>query len=219
MKTSIATVSISGNFSEKPEAIAAGAMSSGATEESNTIIVALKNANYGGWVLAQIVDPAAAAFAHEAGVGATGTVTLGGEVDPGRYAAVTVQAVVALLSDGQAQLETMGMDLEAGPTAVLKFENFIIVVLSHSVSLFDRALYYANSCNPRGFDLVMMKLSHAEFHMYDAWIEKNFNIDAPGATSANITSLSHTICARPTYPPGPAIKFVPKATIFQQGAT
>lgn len=195
MKTSIATASISGNFSEKPEAISADATSSGATEESNTIIAALKNTNYGGRVLAQIVDPAAAASAHEAGVGATVTVTLGDAIDPGRYTAVAVQAVVALLSDGQAQLETMGMALEAGPTAVLQFENFTIVVLSHSVSLFDRALYYdyANSCNPRGFDLVVMKSSHAEFDMYDAWIEKNFNIDASGATSANITSLSYTI--------------------------
>ena len=216
MKTSIATVSISGNFSEKLEAIAADATSSGATEDSNTIIATLKNANYGGRVLAQIVDPAAAAAAHEAGVGATVTVTLGGAIDPGMYTAMTVQAVVALLSDGRAQLETMGMALEAGPAAVLQFENFTIVALSHSVSLFDRAMYYANGCNPRGFDLVVMKSPHAEFHMYDAWIEKNFNIDASEAMSANLPSLGHTISARPTYPSDPATKFVPKATIFQR---
>lgn len=217
MKTSISTVSISGNFSEKLEAIATDATSSGATEESNTIIAVLKNANYGGRVLAQIVDPAAAA-AHEAGVGATVTVTLSGEIDPGMYTAMTVQAVVALLSDGQAQLETMGMALEAGPTAVLQFENFTIVAPSHSVSLFDRAMYYANGCNSRGFDLVVMKSPHAEFHMYDAWIEKNFNIDASRATSANLRSLGHTISVRPTYPSDPATKFVPKATIFQRDA-
>ena len=81
MKTSIATVSISGNFSEKLEAIAADATYSGTTGDSNTIIAALKNANYGGRVLAQINDPAAAA-AHETGVGAIVTVTLGGAIDP-----------------------------------------------------------------------------------------------------------------------------------------
>ena len=177
----------------------------------------MKNANYGGRVLAQINDPAAAA-AHEAGVGAIVTVTLGGAIDPGRYTPMTVQAVVALLSDGQAQLETMGMTFEAGPTVVLRFENFTIVMLSHSVSLFDRALYYANGCNPRDFDLIVMKSPHAEFHMYDAWAEKNFNIDATGATCANLPSLGHTICARLTYPIDPDPKFVPKATIFQRGA-
>ena len=217
MKTSIATVSISGNFSEKLEAIAADATYSGTTGDSNTIIAALKNANYGGRVLAQINDPAAAA-AHEAGVGAIVTVTLGGAIDPGRYTPMTVQAVVALLSDGQARLETMGMTFEAGPTVVLRFENFTIVMLSHSVSLFDRALYYANGCNPRDFDLIVMKSPHAEFHMYDAWAEKNFNIDATGATCANLPSLGHTICARLTYPIDPDPKFVPKATIFQRGA-
>jgi hypothetical protein len=34
-----------------------------------------------------------------------------------------------------------------------------------------------------------------------------------------LPSLGHTICARPTYPPDPDTKFVPKAIIFQQDAT
>lgn len=193
---------------------AADATSSGATGDSNAIIAALKEAGYAKRVLAQIVDPAAAAAAHRAGVGATIPVTLGGAIDPGRFKPMPVNARVKLLSDGQSRLETMKTELEAGPTAVLTFDNFTIVVFSTSISLFDRAMYYANGCNPTDFDLIVVKSPHTEFHMYDAWVEKNFNIDAPGATSADIRSLGHTICMRPIYPLDNDIDFVPKAAIY-----
>ena len=58
-------------------------------------------------------------------------------------------------------------------------------------------MYYANGLDPRDFDLIVVKSPHTEHHMYDGWVEKNFNVDAPGATSANLKSLGHTICARP----------------------
>ena len=80
---------------------------------------------------------------------------------------------------------------------MLTFDNFTVVVLSRTVSLFDRAMYYANGLDPTDFDLIVVKSPHTEYHMYDAWVEKNFNVDAPGATSANLKSLGHTICARP----------------------
>lgn len=193
---------------------AADATSSGATGDSNAILAALRAAGYSGRVLAQIVDPAAAAAAHEAGVGATVSVTLGGAIDRARYRPMPVTARVRLLSDGQSRLETMRTELDAGPTAVLAFDNFTVVVFSRSISLFDRAMYYANGCNPVDFDLIVVKSPHTEFHMYDAWVEKNFNIDAPGATSADIPSLGHTICMRPIYPLDPDIGFVPKAAIY-----
>jgi microcystin degradation protein MlrC len=197
---------------------AADATSSGATGDSNAIIRALRDAGYPGRVLAQIVDPAAAARAHQAGVGATIEVSLGGAINPARYTPMQVAARVALLSDGRSRLETMKTPLDAGPTAVLTFDNFTVVVMSRSVSLFDRAMYYANGCNPPDFDLIVVKSPHTEFHMFDAWAEKNFNIDAPGATSADLKSLGHTICARPIYPLDEGVTFEPKAAIYRHRA-
>ncbi|MCB1466896.1 MAG: MlrC C-terminal domain-containing protein, partial [Rhizobiaceae bacterium] len=154
------------------------------------------------------------AAAHRAGVGATISVTLGGAMDPGRYQPMAVTAQVRLLSDGKSRLETMKTELEAGPTAVLTFDNFTVVVFSTSISLFDRAMYYSNGCNPVDFNLIVVKSPHTEFHMYDAWVEKNFNVDAPGATSADIPGLGHTICMRPIYPLDPDIEFKPEAVIY-----
>ncbi len=195
---------------------AADATSSGATGDSNVILRALQAAGYPGRVLAQIVDPDAAAAAHKAGVGATIDVTLGGAMDPGRFTPMPVRATVKLLSDGMARLETMKQALTAGPTAVLTYDQTTVVVMSQSVSLFDRAMYYANGLDPRDFDLVMIKSPHAEYHMYDGWVEANFNIDAPGATSADLKSLGHTICARPMYPMEDIAQFTPQAVLYSR---
>jgi microcystin degradation protein MlrC len=193
---------------------AADATSSGASGDSNAIIAALQAAGYGKRVLAPIVDAPAAAAAHKAGVGAEIEVSLGGTIDPRRFPPMTIKARVKLLSDGSARLETMKAPLEAGPTAVLTFANVTVVVMSRSVSLFDRAMYFANGLDPTDFDLIVVKSPHTEHHMFDAWTEKNFNIDAPGATSANLKSLGHTICARPVYPLDEGVTFSPKAVIY-----
>jgi microcystin degradation protein MlrC len=89
-----------------------------------------------------------------------------------------------------------------------------VVVMSRSVSLFDRAMYYACGLNPRDFDLIVVKSPHTEYHMFDEWAEKNFNIDAPGATSANLPTLGHTICARPMFPLDDVAEFIPAVQDF-----
>jgi len=193
---------------------AADATSSGATGDSNLILQGLRDARYPKKVLAQIVDPAAAAIAHKAGVGATVQVTLGGATDPARFKPMPVTATVKLLSDGQSRLETMKIGLDAGPTAVLTWDNFTVVVFSKAVSLFDRAMYYSNGLNPQDFDLIVVKSPHTEHHMFEAWADCNFNIDVPGATSANLPTLGHTICARPMYPLDADAVFEPQAVLY-----
>ncbi len=193
---------------------AADATSSGATGDSNVIVKALREAAYPKRVLAQIVDANAAAKAHAAGIGAFVDVALGGAHDPARFEPMQVHAEVVLLSNGRSRLETMKIGLDAGPTAVLRFDNFTIVVLSRPVSLFDRAMYYANGLDPVDFDLIVVKSPHTEHHMYDAWVEKNFNIDAPGATSANLRTLGHSVCARPMFPLDEGVTFSPTAQIY-----
>ncbi len=193
---------------------AADATSSGASGDSNLIIQAVREMGYRGRVLAQIVDEPAARAAHVAGVGAEIEVELGGSLDPKRFAPMRVRARVKLLSDGAAKLETMRAPLEAGPTAVLVFDNTTVVVMSRTVSLFDRAMYYANGLDPQDFDAIVVKSPHTEFHMFDQWVEKNFNIDIPGATSANLPTLGHTICARPVFPLDEGVVFTPKPVIY-----
>ena len=193
---------------------AADATSSGASGDSNLILLGLRNAGYDKRVLAPIVDPDAARAAHEAGVGATIEVTLGGRHDPARFPPMPVTARVRLLSDGHGRLETMRAELEAGPTAVLTYGHTTVVVMSRPVSLFDRAMYYAAGINPRDHDLIIVKSPHTEYHMFEQWAVCNFNIDVPGATSANLKTLGHTICARPIYPLDENVTFTPTVSHY-----
>jgi len=193
---------------------AADAPSSGSSGDSNLLIKGLSDAGYSRKVLAQIVDAGAAAAAHRAGVGATIEVNLGGALDTKRFSPMRVVARVKLLSDGESRLETMGIPLSAGPTAVLTFDNFTVVVFSRSLSLFDRAMYYSNGIDPVDYDLVVVKSPHTEHHMYEAWVRRNFIVDVAGSTSANLPTLGHTICARPMFPLDPEVPFTPRATLF-----
>jgi len=142
--------------------------------------------------------------------------SLGGQFDPRRFPPMPVRATVALLSDGRGRSETSGRPFEAGPTAVLRFDNFTVLAMSRPVGLPDRALYWANGLEPRNFDLIVVKCPHTEYHMFDAWVEKNFNIDAPGATSADLRSLGHTICARPIYPLDEGVAFTPAPVLYHR---
>ena len=106
-------------FTDAPDAT-----SSGATGDSNLILKGLRAAGYRKRVLAQIVDPSAAAAAHRAGVGASIDVGLGGGLDTTRFSPMPVTARVRSLSDGRSRLETMKTALDAGPTAVLAVRQF-----------------------------------------------------------------------------------------------
>jgi microcystin degradation protein MlrC len=194
---------------------AADATSSGASGDSNAILRALLAAGYTGKVLAPIIDPPAAGAAMDAGVGAKLTVSLGGHFDRARFEPLVVEVKVASLSAGQGRYESWDGPFDAGPTAVLTFANFTVVVASRALGLNDRSLYLANGLDPQRFDLTIVKSPHTEHHMYDAWVEKNFNVDAPGSTSANLRTLGHRICGRPVFPLDPDIEFTASVTIWK----
>ena len=138
---------------------------------------------------------------------------LGGAFDP-RFVPLELDVEVDLLSRGKAAHETSGMLNDAGDMAVLLHANYTIVAISKPANLFDRSIFYAAGRDPRRFDLVVVKSPHCEKHMFVEWAARNFNVDAPGATSANLRSLGHRICARPAYPLDPDTRFVPRAEAY-----
>ena len=193
---------------------AADATSSGASGDSNAILSELIRQDYQGRSLSPVVDPEAVRRAFEAGVGATIRVNVGGALDPARYQPLEIDAKVRSLSDGKFRSESFGWHWDSGNTAVLEAGNHTLVVGSQPVSLFDRSLFFANGQNPRHFDLVVVKSPHCEPQMFADWCAKLTNVDAPGATSANLQSLGHTICGRPLFPLDDGVEFHPVADVF-----
>ena len=46
----------------------------------------------------------------------------------------------------------------------------------------------------KNYHSVIVKSPHCEPEFYDDWANKNLNVDAIGATSANLLSLGHKNC-------------------------
>jgi microcystin degradation protein MlrC len=123
---------------------------------------------------------------------------------------------VHMLSEGLFESESDGNVWFGGRTAVLKSENETIVVTSRAVMLYDRSLFYAHGQDPRRFASVVVKSPHCQPHMFADWAARVVNIDAPGATSANLRSLGHTICPRPMFPLDDEVTFTPRVQLFSR---
>ncbi len=195
---------------------AADATSSGAPGDSNAILRALIESDYTGSALVPLVDPEAVQQAEEAGIGATIQTTLGGKLDRERFTPLAVEARVRLLSDGYFISESNGALWRAGKSAVLQVGRHIVIVTSRPVSLYDRSLFWAHGQDPQRFDAVVVKSPHCQPHMFAAWAETVLNVDAPGATSANLKSLGHTQCRRPIFPLDEDVSFTPEAKVFKR---
>jgi microcystin degradation protein MlrC len=85
------------------------------------------------------------------------------------------------------------------------------------VSLYDRSLFLAHGQDPARFDAVVVKSPHCQERFYKAWAAALVNVDAPGATSANLRSLGHTRCLRPMFPLDP--REFPYALVFARNKT
>jgi microcystin degradation protein MlrC len=195
---------------------AADATSSGAPGDSNAILRALLEHGYQGRALVPIVDPPAARAAFAGGVGTTMRTRMGGAFDMRRFQPLQIEARVRMLSDGRFRSESHGDEWYAGDTAVLQAGTITLVVTSRAISLYDRSLFLAHGQDPTQFDLVVVKSPHCQERFYKAWAARLVNVDAPGATSANLKSLGHTRCARPMFPLDDAVEFTPRATLFRR---
>ena len=195
---------------------AADAPSSGAPGDSNAIFRELVEKGYPGRALIPIVDPPAVKAAFSAGVGNTVCVDIGGALDRRRFQPVRVSAHVSLLSDGHFQSESHGEAWYSGATAVLKAGAITLVTISRPVSLYDRALFLSHGQDPSRFDLVVVKSPHCEKRFFSAWATRLVNVDAPGATSANLRRLGHTRCLRPIFPLDKDVAFNPRAKLFRR---
>jgi microcystin degradation protein MlrC len=194
---------------------AADATSSGASGDSNAIVAELFRQKCARTVLAPIVDAPAVEQAFAAGVGATITVPVGGTLDP-RFKPLIVTGRVRVLSDGNMISESHGESWFAGRTAVLQCGPASLVLTSRPVSLYDRTLFLANGLDPMQFDMTVVKSPLSQPRFFEAGAERLINVDAPGATSANLRSLGHTKCQRPLFPLDELDRYTPRARVFRR---
>jgi microcystin degradation protein MlrC len=136
---------------------AADATSSGASGDSNAVLLELARGGYRGSALVPVVDEGAVRDAVRAGIGGTVRTNVGGSLDAKRFRPQAIEATVRMISDGRFRSESFGQTWFAGTSAVLQADNVTLIVTSRPVHLYDRSLFLAHGLDPRQFGLVVVK--------------------------------------------------------------
>ena len=142
-----------------------------------------------------IFDPESARAAHEAGVGATLTLSLGGKSGIAGDAPYPETFVVEKLSDGNfvaAGPYYGGRNMEMGPSAALRIGDVRVVVSSHKAQLADQAMYRYVGIEPTEQAILVNKSSVHFRADFEPIAEKLLICAAPGAMPADPATLPWT---------------------------
>jgi microcystin degradation protein MlrC len=199
----------------KPIVIADTQDNPGAGSDSDTtgMLRALIRNNATKVAIGVINDPAAASAAHEAGVGATVTLALGGKSGISGDAPYTGTFVVENLSDGKFVAcgpYFGGRDMDMGPSAALRIGGIRVVVSSHKAQLADQSMYRFVGIEPSEQSILVNKSSVHFRADFEPIAERLLICAAPGAMPVDTAALPWTRL-RPGIrikPNGPA--FVPE---------
>jgi microcystin degradation protein MlrC len=167
--------------------VAAGLVSLGVTEPA----------------LAMVVDPAAAAACHAAGLGAAVGIEVGHRIDRRWGAPVFLKGTVSKLSDGRFRYTGGifgGTEASMGPSAVLEVDSLHLLIASRST--YDWADEQYRSM---GLDASKAKWVEAKNMMnfrkaYGTIMRGAVVLDAPGPTPPDMRSLPFVRARRPWFP-------------------
>lgn len=153
-----------------------------------------------------VYDPEVARQAHQAGVGATIQVRLGGKSDQLHGAPVEAEAYVKALTDGQFRFTTpmvQGMLCNLGPMARLQIQGVDVLVSSDRQQVLDEEVFLLHGIDVRRYKIVGLKSSshfRAGFrHLAKAIIAA----DSPGATTLRVEVFPFQRIRRPIWPLDP----------------
>jgi microcystin degradation protein MlrC len=174
----------------------------GAPGDGTHLLRALLEAGVRNACFGFIVDAVAARAAHEAGVGASLELQLGGRTDQLHGAPLPVRAYVKALHDGRLILSAMGKGapLDLGPLARLVVDGLDIVVGSVRSQTFDPGPFVAVGIDVRDYAIVALKSSN-HFRAGFAGIARAIvTADPPGLTTHHIEVFPRQRCSEPLWP-------------------
>ena len=142
-----------------------------------------------------IYDPQSAKAAHQAGVGATVTLTLGGKSGIPGDVPYKETFVVEKLSDGKFVAPGPyfgGRDMDMGPSACLRIGDIRVVVSSRKAQLADQSMYRYVGIEPSEQAILVNKSSVHFRADFEPIAEKLLICAAPGAMPADTATLPWT---------------------------
>ena len=140
------------------------------------------------------VSCAAAAAAHEAGVGAELKLGLGGMADLDGVIPYYGRFKVEVVNDGKYQTTgpvAQGKRYDVGPSALLSIGGVKVAVSTHRVQAHDRSVFENFGVVLQDLDIIVLKsTAHYRAH-FDPIAETTFAAIAPGGHGANPVDYSY----------------------------
>jgi microcystin degradation protein MlrC len=81
--------------------------------------------------------------------------------------------------------------------------------------MMDRAIYLEHGIDPQDADIIVVKSPGAAMR-YFTFAARNYVLDIPGSTSANLKTLGHRVCPRPMFPLDENVVFAPKVQLYPE---
>ncbi len=174
----------------------------GAPGDGTHLLRAMLEAGLTDSAFGMLFDPEAAEAAHQAGVGATLRVRLGGKHDRMHGDPLEVDAYVKSLTDGKYVLTALaqGVMADYGRTARLVCGGLDIVVSSRRGQVLDPGPFLIHGIDVRNYRIVGLK-SSAHFRAgYEPLASRIITTDPPGLCSSNLAHFTFRHVRRPIYP-------------------
>jgi microcystin degradation protein MlrC len=175
----------------------------GAPGDGTHLLRAMLDARLTDSAFGTLYDPEVAAAVHQAGVGSTIRVRLGGKTDTMHGEPIEADAYVKALTDGRFKLSTpmgRGMPVDLGKMARLVCGGVDIVVASDRTQVLDPEPFLLHGIDVTRCRIVGLK-SSAHFRAgYDQLAKAIITTDPPGLSTSLLTRFPYKRVRRPIYP-------------------
>jgi microcystin degradation protein MlrC len=175
----------------------------GAPGDGTHLLRAMLDAKLTDSAFGTLYDPETAAAAHQAGVGSTIRVRLGGKTDTMHGAPIETDAYVKALTDGKFKLSTSmgrGMPVDLGKMARVACGGLDVIVASDRTQVLDPEPFLLHGIDVTRCRIVGLK-SSAHFRAgYDHLAKAIITTDPPGLSTSLLTRFPYKRVRRPIYP-------------------
>ncbi|HSJ27266.1 MAG TPA: M81 family metallopeptidase [Acidimicrobiia bacterium] len=181
---------------------ASDAPSAGSHGDSSVVLAALlERPPMTGPVVMTLTDPAATARCHDAGIGTTVDLEVGGAFQPGFFRPIPIRATVARLYDEPYRSTLPPGMLDPGRRAVVEIDGWLTIVLAErQMSTLDTRGYEASGVDPTGTQAVLVKSAGQFRGFYTTMAREIIELDTPGPVNGILTALPFTRIDRPLWP-------------------
>jgi microcystin degradation protein MlrC len=176
----------------------------GSTCDGTHILRAMLEKGIKDAAVALIIDPAAVAACHAAGVGATVELSLGGKARPDLLGApLECTAYVRLLSDGRyinrGQING-GILVDLKKSAVVLIDGIQVIIGSNVTQPYDLEIFYAHGIDPARQKVLLVKSTIHFRAAFEPIASQIINVAAPGLLIMDPAQVDYKRSRRPIYP-------------------